>query len=70
MSEGLLLAVKHALRVERGHLDDLLREGWGRESLPVAAAEFNISMYRLAINKYEDDNRGVTNNPETKPRGA
>ena len=56
-AENLLLAVEHALRVERGHLQDLREDGWNDESLPVTASEFNISMYRLAIEAYKTEIR-------------
>ena len=49
MSEYLITVIQHALRVEEGNLADLLKEGWGEDSLPVASAKYNIAMYRTAI---------------------
>jgi hypothetical protein len=50
----LLLAVKNALRVELGHLEDLIKEGFKEGSLPVMAAWQNITMYRRAIKTYNE----------------
>jgi hypothetical protein len=50
----LLLAVKNALRVELGHLEDLIKEGFSVDSLPIMCAKQNITMYRRAIITYNE----------------
>lgn len=47
--EKLMLAVKHALRIERAHLMDLQEQGEQDESMAVSATRYNIKIYREAL---------------------
>lgn len=51
--DKLLLAVKHALRVEQAHLLDLTEGGEQEDSMAVQATRHNIGIYRDALTEYE-----------------
>jgi len=49
----LLEACKKALKLEKLQLEDLLKEGWPKDSMPIEASKENIRCYKAAIAKAE-----------------
>lgn len=61
-ADKLILAVKHALRIETAHLMYLQDAGEQDDGIAMSAARHNIGIYREALDYHKKHNKSLANN--------